>query len=113
MRHRLAQIARDSGNATREAALMRAVTDRPEIRAAQKDIAIEERQLEVDRSATRPHVQLFTGYEAYSERDPLVGQEFNHGYVAGVNATWNIFDGFATRGKMEATRARRSVRTRP
>ncbi len=92
-----------------QAALMRAVTDRPEIRSAQKDIAIEARQLEVDRSATRPHLQLFTGYEAYSERDPLVGQEFNHGYVAGVNATWNIFDGFATRGKMEATRARRSA----
>ena len=89
------------------AALMRAVTDRPEIRSAQKDIAIEEKQLEVDRSAARPHVQLFTGYEAYSERDPDVGPEFNHGYVAGLNATWNLFDGFATRGRMDATRARR------
>ncbi len=91
------------------AALMRAVTDRPEIRSAQKDIVIEEKQLEVDRAASRPHVQLFTGYEVYSERDPLVGQEFNHGYVAGVNASWNIFDGYATRGRMEATQARRDA----
>ncbi|MBA3830468.1 MAG: TolC family protein [Chthoniobacterales bacterium] len=89
------------------AALMRALTDRPEIRSAQKDVAIEEKQLEVDRSATRPHVQFFSGYEAYSERDPNVGPEFNHGYVVGLNATWNLFDGFATRGRMDATRARR------
>ncbi|MBA3962222.1 MAG: TolC family protein [Chthoniobacterales bacterium] len=91
------------------ASLMRAATDRPEIRSAQKDIVIEEKQLEVDRSAARPHVQFFTGYEAYSERDPLVGPEFNHGYVAGVNTTWNLFDGFATRGRMDATRARRDA----
>ena len=91
------------------AALMRAATDRPEIRSAQKDIAIETHQLEVDRSASRPHLQAFTGYEVYSERDPLVGPEFNHGYVVGVNANWNIFDGFATRGRMEATRARRAA----
>ena len=54
-------------------------------------------------------MQAFTGYEVYSERDPLVGPEFNHGYVVGLNATWNIFDGFATRGRMDATRARRDA----
>lgn len=91
------------------AALARAVTDRPEIRSAQKDIAIEERQLELDRAASRPHVQAFTGYEVYSERDPLVGPEFNNGYVVGLNATWNLFDGYATRGRMDATRARRAA----
>jgi len=29
--------------------------------------------------------------------------------VVGINATWNIFDGFATRGRMQATRARREA----
>ncbi len=90
-----------------EAALARAVVDRPEVRSAQKDIAIEDRQLELDRSETRPRVEFFTGYEAYSERDPNVGPEFNHGYVVGLNASWAVFDGFATRGRMQATRARR------
>ncbi len=90
-----------------EEALARAVLDRPEIRSAEKDMAIEERQWELDRSASRPHVELFGGYEAYSERDPNVGPEFNHGYVVGLNASWPIFDGFATRGRMQATRARR------
>ena len=90
-----------------EGTLARALVERPEIKSAQKDIAIAERQLEVDRSATRPHVNFFTGYEAYSERDPNVGPEFNHGYVVGLNASWALFDGFATRGRMQATRARR------
>src|SRR5213076_2826755 len=55
----------------------------------------EDRQYVLDRSATRPHVRAFSGYEVYSERDPEVGPEFNYGGVVGINATWNIFDGYA------------------
>ena len=40
---------------------------------------------------------------------PLVGPEFNHGYLVGVNANWHVFDGFATKGKLQATRARREA----
>ena len=87
--------------------LGRADANRPEIKARQLDVEIEDRQYLVDRSELRPHVQLFSGYEVYSERDPNVGPEFNHGYLVGVNATWHLFDGFATKGRMQATRARR------
>src|SRR5438128_456659 len=89
--------------------LARADTDRPVLKARQKDIEIEDRQYVLDRSALRPHVRAFSGYEVYSERDPEVGQEFNYGGVVGINATWNIFDGFATKGRMQATRARREA----
>jgi outer membrane protein len=89
--------------------LARADANRPLIKARQKDIEIEDRQYVLDRSAMRPHVRAFSGYEAYSERDPAVGQEFNYGGVVGINATWNIFDGFATKGRMQATRARREA----
>jgi outer membrane protein TolC len=89
--------------------LARADTNRPVIKARQKDIEIEDRQYVLDRSAMRPHVRAFSGYEVYSERDPEVGQEFNYGGVVGINATWNIFDGFATKGRMQATRARREA----
>jgi outer membrane protein len=82
---------------------------RPEIRAREIDVEIENQQLILDRSETRPRVEAFTGYEFYSERDPLVGPEFNHGYIVGLNATWHIFDGFATRGRLQATRARRDA----
>src|SRR5438874_4897392 len=89
--------------------LGRADANRAEIKARQKDVEIENRQYLVDRSELRPHVQAFSGYEVYNERDPFVGPEFNHGYLVGVNGTWHIFDGFATKGRMQATRARREA----
>jgi outer membrane protein len=89
--------------------LARADANRAVIKARQKDIQIEDQQYILDRSASRPHVRAFSGYEVYSERDPEVGQEFNYGYLVGINATWNIFDGFATKGRMRATRARREA----
>src|SRR6266404_4669669 len=89
--------------------LARADANRSVIKARQKDIQIEDQQYILDRSGSRPHVRAFSGYEVYSERDPEVGQEFNYGYVVGINATWNIFDGFATKGRMQATRARREA----
>ena len=89
--------------------LARADANRPVIKARQKDVEIEDQQYILDRSALRPHVRAFSGYEVYSERDPDVGQEFNYGGVVGINATWNIFDGFATKGRMQATRARREA----
>jgi outer membrane protein TolC len=82
---------------------------RPEMRARQIDVQIEEAQLILDRSETRPRVEAFAGYEAYSESDPEVGPEFNHGFIVGLNATWHIFDGYATRGRLQATRARRDA----
>ena len=89
--------------------LARADANRPVIKARENDIEIEDRQYVLDKSAMRPHVRAFSGYEVYSERDPEVGPEFNYGGVVGINATWNIFDGFATKGRMQATRARREA----
>jgi outer membrane protein TolC len=86
--------------------------ERPEIKSRQIDVAIEEAQLRLDASELRPHVDAFSGYEVYSELDPLVGRELNHGYVLGLNANWHVFDGFATRGRMQATRARRDAAMR-
>lgn len=89
--------------------LARADANRGIIKSREKDIEIEDRQYVLDRSATRPQVRAFSGYEIYSERDPEVGPEFNYGGVIGINATWNIFDGHATKGRMQATRARREA----
>jgi outer membrane protein len=89
--------------------LAMADANRAVIKARQKDIEIEDQQYILDRSAARPQIRAFSGYEIYSERDPAVGHEFNYGGVVGINATWNIFDGFATKGRMQATRARRDA----
>ncbi|MGZ5504233.1 MAG: TolC family protein [Chthoniobacterales bacterium] len=86
-----------------------ATVHRPEIRSREIDVEIEEQQLRIDQSEQKPHVEAFSGYEVYSERDPDIGPEFNHGYVVGLNASWHIFDGHATQGRMIATRARREA----
>ena len=89
--------------------LASADANRPEIKARQKDIEIEEKQYAVDQSELRPHIGVFSAYEIYNERDPDVGREFNHGYLVGISGTWHVFDGFATKGRLQATRARRDA----
>ena len=89
--------------------LARADTARPEVRMREIEVEIEDRQAEVDRSELRPQVEVFSGYEVYNETDPSLGRDLNYGYVVGVNARWHIFDGFATKGKLIATRARREA----
>jgi outer membrane protein len=89
--------------------LARADSNRPEIKSREKDIEISEQELTLNRSELRPHLEAFSGYEVYSENDPFVGQEFNHGYVIGLNASWRLFDGFATKGRIQATNARRDA----
>ncbi len=89
--------------------LARADANRGVIKERENDITIQDRQYTLDQSELRPQVQFFSGYEAYSERDPAVGPEFNHGYLVGVTANWHVFDGFATKGKLQATRARREA----
>lgn len=92
--------------------LARADTTRPEIQASQRAIEIEDQQAKLDRSELRPQLEFFSGYEVYNERDPRIGPEFNHGYVLGLNARWHIFDGYATKGRLEATHARREAAVR-
>jgi outer membrane protein TolC len=89
--------------------LAQADRERPEIRADQIDIEIESRQADLDKSEVRPHVEVFSGYEVYNQTDPTIRPEVNYGYVVGVNARWHIFDGFATKGRLQATRARREA----
>src|SRR5256886_3539426 len=47
--------------------LASADTNRPEIKARQKDIEIQDRQYKLDQSELRPQVQFFSGYEVYSD----------------------------------------------
>ena len=89
--------------------LARADANRGVIKARENDVKIQDRQYTLDRSELRPQLQFFSAYEVYNERDPAVGPEFNYGYLVGVNANWHVFDGFATKGKLQATRARQEA----
>lgn len=86
--------------------LSHALVQRPELNARDNDIKVQKKQLTVDHSEVLPHVDLFTGYDVVSEPDVTLPQDHYGGYVAGVEVGWHIFDGLATRGRMNETRAR-------
>ena len=105
-----------TGELKREAApppltdcLTRALTQRPELAARDNDVTVQRRQLTVDRSELFPHLDLFTGYDVVSEQDRTLPADHYSGYVAGVQVSWHIFDGLATKGRLNATRARLSA----
>ena len=87
-------------------ALAKADASRPELKAKENGIEIEEKQLIVDRSALLPRINLFAGYDVTSDPAREDPHSYTDGYVAGISGTWQIFDGLATFGKMKATRAR-------
>jgi outer membrane protein len=86
--------------------LARALVQRPELAARENDVKVQRKQLVVDHSELLPHVGLYTGYDVVSEPNRSAAVDHYEGYVAGVSVSWHLFDGFATKGRMNATRAR-------
>ena len=84
----------------------RALELRPEMKVRENDIAAQRQQLIIDRSTFKPKVEAYVGYDVVNEPDPAASHDYYSGYLIGVAATWQIFDGWAARGKADATRAR-------
>lgn len=88
-------------------AMERALRLRPELKVRKNGIAVQRKQLMVDRSAILPRISLFGGYDFVSERERKNKEyDYYEGYVIGAQVHWNLFDGMATFGRMQATRAR-------
>lgn len=86
--------------------LLRAAQMRPEIQARKHDLEALSRQVAVEKSGTRPQLSAFAGYDVFSETSQLADRDYFSGYTVGVTASWQIFDGFATLGRVRAARAR-------
>jgi outer membrane protein len=93
-------------NLSLDQCLRRAEELRPEIQARKLDIETLNRQITVEKAATRPRVDVFAGYDLYSETNLLSARDNFSGYTVGVNGSWAIFDGFATLGRVRSARAR-------
>ena len=65
-----------------------------------------QRQITVEKSNTRPRVDVFAGYDVFSEPSTLSKNDSYNGYTIGVSGTWQVFDGGATLGRVRAQRAR-------
>lgn len=86
--------------------LLRAAELRPEIQARKLDLEVLTRQVTVEKAGTRPQLSAFAGYDFFSETSRLAERDSFSGYTIGVQGSWQIFDGFATLGRVRAARAR-------
>lgn len=87
-------------------ALDRALEKRPELAALRKAEALRREDLVTARSGYKPSASIFGGYQWES---PLYEEDLNddlHGWIAGAQLNWSIFDGQMTRGKIVEARAR-------
>lgn len=89
-----------------DVALRRAEVQRPELAARRLEVDNANRQITVDKATTRPQVSVFAGYDVFSEPNILATKDTYNGYTVGVNASWQVFDGGATLGRVRAGRAR-------
>jgi outer membrane protein TolC len=87
-------------------ALASALDKRPELAALRKAEGLRREDLVAARSGYKPSASIFGGYQWQS---PLYEEDLNddlHGWIAGAQLNWNIFDGQLTRGKIMEARAR-------
>jgi len=88
------------GNIQVEDFIALALTRRPELEVLDREIEIAERQIKIDKAALIPRVD---GYVAEEERRDQTQSSFNNSvndYAVGLLGTWNIFDGFASKGQV-------------
>lgn len=86
-------------------ALGKALEERPEIGVLRKNEGLRREQIVNARAGYKPSIQAFGGYAARNSNfsEDLTDQV--HGWNAGVQLSWNWFDGFYTKGRVQEARA--------
>ncbi len=82
-------------------ALDLAVTQRTELGALRKGESLRREEVKNARGGYKPSLQAFGGYEA---RSSIFSQDLDqevHGWLTGVQLTWNLFDGLRTQGRVQ------------
>ena len=86
-------------------AIAQALERRPELSALRKAVGLAKESVANAQGGWKPSVQLFGGYGA---RNSLFTDDLTrdlHGYFAGAQLTWDIFDGLYTKGKIDQAKA--------
>ncbi len=91
-----------------EECLGRATALRPELEARKLAIDVLGHQLVVEKAGTRPQVAAFAAYDVFSQPSQLAVKDSFAGYTIGFAASWTLFDGFATLGRVRGIRAQQA-----
>ena len=88
-----------------EDCLHQALANRPELEARKLALDVLKRQIVVEKASTRPQVSVFAAYDLYSQPSQLAVKDNFAGYTVGVAASWTLFDGFLTLGRVRGLQA--------
>ena len=78
-----------------------ALERRPELQVLDRQIDIAERQIKIDKAALVPKIDAYVSDQALENQnvtDTSPNQSINE-YAVGLLGTWNVFDGFASKGQ--------------
>lgn len=89
------------------AAIAQALGGRTELIALRLAERLRADQIKTAKSGYKPSVQLFAGYGAQSSQFSQDLSDELHGWEAGAQLSWNVFDGFLTRGRVQEAEALR------
>ena len=82
-----------------------AMNRRPELQVADQQIDIADRQIKLDKAATLPHIYAYAADEDARDQTQVSFRNNINDYAFGLLGTWNIFDGFSTKGQVISDRA--------
>lgn len=89
-----------------EVALKTARENRAFLKVQRNTMEQEEQQIKLARSGYKPRLDANAGYEMRNSRQTDDLSKETNGWFAGVTGSWNIFDGFETKGKVIQAKAR-------
>jgi len=89
------------------AAIQQALSRRTELIALRKTAELQQLNVVNAKAGYKPTVQVFAGYNWYNAQytEPVELDHDIHGWNAGGQFSWNIFDGMLTRGKVVQAKA--------
>jgi outer membrane protein TolC len=87
------------------AAVRQALEKRTELAALRKDEQLQGESVINARSGYQPSAQVFAGYGWHNDSFSTDLSQELHGWNVGAQMTWDIFDGFLTKGKVMQAKA--------
>lgn len=76
-----------------------ALARRPELQVLDRQIEIAERQIKIDKAALIPRLDAYATEEERRDQSQAAFNSSVNDYAFGVLGTWNVFDGFASKGQ--------------
>jgi outer membrane protein len=82
-------------------AVSQALERRTELGALRKAEALRKEDLVTARAGYKPVLQGYVGYDIHNSMLSSDLSVTDHGWIAGVQLSWNLFDGFRTQGRIK------------